>query len=256
MAALHTTYVERMTLRSGLAERQPLPRQLGFALQLFDAFTRRNRLVGTYEDRAAEQADQDYADRTGDLSRLSAHTTVRVPGRPLIPVHKRAAGTYLFFLDLPAGASVIEARSPYYLPRDITVTYPMPSLGWPAFPDVTLANEDLPLDLPSQPAAYRAQRGAATLTPSTKYPFPQDATLVRGTIRAGGAPLPGASVSRMGNPLTYVTDAGGDYVLFLNDVPGVGAPVTIQVTHPQHAPANAPVQALRGMTALLDLTMV
>jgi hypothetical protein len=256
MTALHTTFSERRTLRSGLAEHEPSVRQLGFALQLFDAFTRKNFLAGGYEDDASEQEDQSYADRTGDGRRLAEHTTVRMAGRALLPFQKRAAGTYLFFADLPPASYIVEMRSPYYQPLDVTVTLPMATLAWPAFPDVTLANENLPLDSPSQPAAYRAQRTAATAIPSTRYPFPQDATLVRGTIRSGGVPIAGATVSRVGDPRVYATDAIGDYVLFLTDIPGVGATVTIRVTHPLHAVVNAPVQALRGMTVLLDVTLV
>ena len=50
--------------------------------------------------------------------------------------------------------------------------------------------------------------------------------------------------------------ASGDYVLFFDDVPGVGAALTIQATHPLHLPANAAVEALRGTTVLRDISMV
>jgi hypothetical protein len=256
MTVLHTTFVERVTLRSGLAELQPVSRQLGFALQLFDAFTRKNQLVGGYDADAMEQADQDYADRTGDRRRLAGYTTVRLSGRSLVPFRKRSAGAYLFFVELAPGSYVVNVRSPYYQPLDVTVTLPMTSLVWPAFPDVTLANEDIPLESPSQPAAYRLQRTAATLVPSAGYPFPQDATLVRGTIRSGGVPLAGATVARPGDPRAYVTGPAGDYVLFLTDIPGVGGPVTIQAAHPLHATVTVAVQALRGMTVLQDITLV
>jgi hypothetical protein len=254
MPALRTTFVERLTLKPGLVERQPVARQLGFALLLFDAFTRQNRLVGVYEQDGAEMDDQNYADRTGDVSLLRAHTTVRLSGRLLVPFRKAPASTYLFFADLPPGAYTVTVRSPFYLARDIVLQLPMP-IAWPGFPDATLANEDLPLDSPLQPAAYRAQRQAATLIPSTKYPFSQEATLVRGTVRAGGQPLAGALVKRSGDDLEYLTDDAGDYVLFLDDVPGVGVGVTIEATHPQHPPASESVQALRGMTVLRDIAM-
>src|SRR4051812_36761657 len=234
MTAANPSFIESLILSPALVELQPVARQLGFAVQLFDAFTRKNFLTGTYDDDAREQADQAYADRTGDGSHLARYTTVRLAGRSLVPVFKRTAGTYLLFVDLPAGAHTIEVRSPYYQPLDIVVTLPMANLTWPAFPDVTLANEDVPLDSVTQPIAYRTQRTAATLLPSTRYPFPQDATLVRGTIRSGGAALAGATVTRLGDARTYVTDGAGDYVLFLTDIPGVGGSVTIQATHPSH----------------------
>jgi hypothetical protein len=252
---LKTTYVERMTLNQGLVERDPVLRQRGFVLLLFDAFTKKNGVVGTYTSDADEREDQDYADRTGDAAPLTLHTTLRLTGRPLVPLQKDA-NAFVFFVDLPPGPQVVQARSPYYLPRDITVQVPLPDARWPAFPDVTLANEDLPLGSAAQPAAYRAQREAATLVPGPRYPFPADATLVRGTIRSGNAPLAGATVRRTGDPLACVTDPTGDYVLFFDDVPGVGASLTIQATHPLHPPANAAVQALRGTTVLRDISMV
>jgi hypothetical protein len=255
VTALTTTFVERLTLNPGLVERDPVLRQRGFVLLLFDAFTKKVGVVGAYASDEAERADQEYADRTGDVTQLRVHTTVRLPGRPLVPFQKDASA-FVFFVDLPPGAHVVEVRSFYYVARDITIQLPLPDNRWPAFPDVTLANEDLPLGSASQPAAYRAQRAAATLEPNTKYPFHSDATLVRGTVRSGNVPLAGATVRRVGDPMAYVTDAAGDYVLFFDDVLGVGAAMTIQATHPLHAPVNTIVQALRGTTVLRDIAMV
>jgi hypothetical protein len=252
---LHTTFVERVVLEPGLVDFGPVVRQTGFALFLFDAFTRRNALVGLYDQSREEQADQDHARRTGDASLLAAHTTVRLAGRDTVPSRKPPAAAFLFFLELPAGQHTIEVRSPYYQPRDLVVTLPFPSATWPAFPDVTLADEDLPLDSAAQPAAYRAQRLDATLVPGRRYPFPPTATLVRGTVRSGGQPLAGATVRRTGDALASVTDATGEYVLFFDDVPGVGAVVTLDATHPQHAAVASQVQMFRGMTALRDIAM-
>jgi hypothetical protein len=254
VAGLIPTFSERVAMTPGLVERDPVLRQRGFVLLLFDAFTKRNRVEGTYSSHAAERADQEYADRTGDPTPLRARTTVRLAGRALVPFRKDASA-FVFFADLPPGPHVVEVRSPYYVPRDVTVTLPFPDAGWPAFPDVTLANEDLPLGSPLQPAAYRTQREAATLVPAPGYPFPPDATLVRGTVRSGGLPLAGAAVRRAGDPLAYVTERSGDYVLFFDDVPGVGAAVTVQATHPLHAPVSTTVQALRGTTVLRDISM-
>lgn len=255
MSALITTFSERVTLNPGLVERDPVLRQRGVVVLLFDAFTNTNGVVGTYSSDAAERADQAEADRTGDTTLLRAHTTVRLAGRSLVPDQKDGRA-FVFFADLTPGAHVVEVRSPYYLPRDITVTVPFPSANWPAFPDVTLANEDLPLGSSAQPAAYRGQRAAATLVPSTMYPFPSDATLIRGTVRAGGVPLADATVRRVADPLGYVTGPTGEFVLFFDDVPGVGAALAIQATHALHAPVNTMVQALRGTTVLRDISMV
>ncbi len=255
MTALITTFVERMTLNPGLVERDPVLRQRGAVVLLFDGFTKKNGLVGAYASNAAERADQAYADRTGDTALLRMHTTVRLAGRSLVP-HQKDARAVVFFADLTPGAHVVEVRSPYYVPRDITVQVPFPSTNWPAFPDVTLADEDVPLGSPAQPAAYRVQRAAATVEPSTMYPFPSDATLIRGTVRSGGVPLAGATVRRVADPAGYVTGATGEFVLFFDDVPGVGAALAVQATHPLHAPVNTMVQALRGTTVRRDISMV
>ena len=256
MANLVTRYSERLVFTQGLVELRPSARALGFALVLFDAVTGLNELVGVYGDPAEEQADQDHADRTGDVGALRRHTTVRLSGRTTVPYRKSPASTFLFFGDFPPATHVVEVRSPYYVARDIPVVHPPPDLSWPAFPDVTLADEDLPLDSPLQPAAYRALRALATLGPSTRYPFSATATLIRGTVRTAGQPLANATVSRAGGSETYVTAGDGEFVLVLRDVPGTGAAMTIDVTHLAHAPASVPVQALRGMTVLRDITMV
>jgi hypothetical protein len=255
VTALITTFVERMTLNPGLVERDPVLRQRGFVLLLFDAFTKKNGVVGAYASDEAERADQEYADRTGDATPLLAHTTVRLAARPLVPFQKNASA-FVFFVDLAPGSYVVEVRSPYYVARDVTVQVPFPSPNWPAFPDVTLADENLPLGSPAQPGAYRVQRAAATLAASTKYPFPSDATLIRGTVRSGGVQLAGATVRRAADPAAYVTDVTGEYVLVFDDVPGVGVVMAIQATHPLHAPVSVNVQALRGTTVLRDISMV
>lgn len=229
--------------------------KLSLALILFDGFTGQNRLEGLYADEQAEKADEALAARDGDTTRLERHTTVRLRQRPLVPFRKLPDSTFLLF-EMPAGAYTVEVRSPVYVARDIPLALPPQNPLWPAYPDVTLADEDLPLDAPAQPAAYSAQRARATLQPSVKYPFPAGATLVRGTVHAGGSALKGASVRRSGDANAYLTGDDGEYVLFFFDIPGTGQALTIQATHPQHAPANTNVTSIRGMTVLNDITMV
>jgi hypothetical protein len=147
-------------------------------------------------------------------------------------------------------------RSPYYLSREIpSIVVPMPNTGWPAFPDVTLANENLALDGPGQPPAYRAQRALASLQPSARYPFPPTATLVRGTVRASGASLAGATVRRAGQAQEYLTGADGEYVLFFSDIKGTGQAITLEAAHPLHTSASVNVTSVRGMTVLKDITL-
>jgi hypothetical protein len=180
---------------------------------------------------------------------------VRLAGQPQVPFRKTPDATYLFF-DLSPGAYVVQIRSPFYLPRDIPLGLPMPAPRWPAFPDVNLADENLPLDAAGQSDAYRAQRALATLQPSASYPFPEGASLARGTVRAGGAVLAGAVVRRVGQSGEYVTEQDGQYVLPIEGVAGVGQAITLNATHPLHVAVDVNVVAVRGMTAIADIALV
>jgi hypothetical protein len=232
------------------------PRQLtlSFALMLLDGFTGGSQLMGLYPGRDQEQEDQAGAATPEGLARLARRTTVRIAGRTVVPRRREGDATFLFF-GLTPGAYTFEVRSPYYEPRDIPLALPRPEPRWPAFPDITLANETIPLNSPLQPAVYRAQRALVTLQPVAGYPFPAGATLVRGSVRAGSQPLAGAEVRRQGFPTASTTTAAGEYVLFFHDVPGNGQTITLEASHPLHAAVAAPVGIVRGLTVVKDFAL-
>src|SRR5271156_1338953 len=127
---------------------------LQFAMLLRDGVTNSNQLVGD----------------------------VTVSSGSILGKQKDSTGAFLFLApDLKPGPQSFVVKSkldtPYYLAVQIPVTVPMPSPLWPAFPDVTLANRNLPLGDPGQTAAYKTQRQLATLLPTTAYPFPAGSTL-------------------------------------------------------------------------------
>jgi len=112
------------------------------------------------------------------------------------------------FCNLANGSYIVNVKStadePYYLPADIPVTLPFPRPEdtlwdkppvWMGFPDIVLADPNKMLDDPGQTPAYLGQRALATLSPTVAYPFPADATLVRGLVTANGIPLSGALVT-------------------------------------------------------------
>ncbi|MBV9759626.1 MAG: IPT/TIG domain-containing protein [Acidobacteriaceae bacterium] len=112
------------------------------------------------------------------------------------------------FPTLADGSYTVGVQSapdtPYYLPVAIPITLPFPRPTdtlwdsppvWPAYPDIVLADPNKLLDDPDQTPAYRAQRALATLLPSTSYPFPAGATLVRGVVTGSGQALNGALVT-------------------------------------------------------------
>jgi hypothetical protein len=228
-------------------------RTVSLALFLFDGFTGRNRLIGLYDDEAAEREDQRLAD-LGDGDRLARHTTVRIAGRSIVPFRKAPDAAWVL-LGLPAGIYTMTIRGPYYGSRDISVALPAPDPKWPAFPDVTQADESLPLDAPTQPPAYRTQRAQATLQPTPRYPFPGGATLVRGTVRSANQPLENARVRRTGQTIEYVTDKSGEYVLFFLDLVGASQTVSIEALHPLHVTVSTNVTCVRGMTVQQDIVM-
>lgn len=217
---LQTTYSEQRTLL------------LSLALELYDRFSGAASLRGEVEVRLAGSGEEAY----------------RRPGQ----------ACWLFF-DLDPGAYTLEVRSaeetPYYLPVDIPVVLPMPDPLWPAYPDRSLADLNLPLDDPAQPVPYRDQRALATLQPAVAYPFPS-ATLVRGTVFAAGSPLADARVRRLGDDLEYHTGDGGEFVLFFSDIQGTGETITLRTSHAAFADVDVLVDVRRGMTVASAITMV
>lgn len=172
---------------------------------------------------------------------------------------KDGTGNFLFY-DLKPGAQTMNVTcgtdTPYYLPVQIAVTVPMPSALWPAFPDITLANPSLPLSDPGQTAAYKAQRAAATLQPTTAYPFPSSATLIRGTVLHSGAPLASATVQLTGGPdPAYLTGSDGQFVLYVSSPPGLPQAATITATHAGLANGTANITVLRGLTVSATINM-
>lgn len=209
--------------------------QLQFALVLRDGFSDSDSLLGDVSVTCANIAGQ----RKGDSS------------------------AFLFYA-LPPGAQVLnvspDADTPYYVPRQVTVTVPVPQPAspapqflWVAFPDIRLADQTKPLRDPAQSALYKAQRDAVTLLPSTQYPFPGAATLVRGTVTHLGAKLKGATVSGAGQD--YATGDDGQFVLFVKDAPGIPQTVALKAKYAAFPDANVNVTVKRGLTSSVSIEM-
>lgn len=172
---------------------------------------------------------------------------------------KDSSGVFLFY-TLKPGAQSIQVTSgpetPYYLPASINVTIPMGSAVWPAFPDINLADPNLPLGDPSQPAAYKTQRLAATLLPANSYPFLAGSTLIRGTVRHNNNPLSGATVQQVGGiDPSYKTGDDGQFVLFISKPPGTPTQITLTATYPALAGTSVKVTVMRGLTVPVTINM-
>lgn len=184
----------------------------------------------------------------------------------IVGERKEHSGVFLFY-DLNPGPQVLEVKSaddtPYYVAMNVAVTIPVtqppppaPVFPWPAFPDIRLADQTLPLRDPGQTAAYKTQRAAATLLPTVAYPFPGNATLIRGTVEHLGNKLADATVQQTGGTApAYTTDAYGQFVLFLKDAPGIPQAVTVNAKHAGLADANVHVTVKRGLTVSVTIAM-
>jgi hypothetical protein len=222
------------------------------------------------------------SDRFTEKSQLAGLTAVRIANQPVVkpfvPQQQPGQATF-FFLDLPPANYTLEVRSnrdgrvddpnhpqvdeppyylsepPYYFRVDVPIAFPVAHERWPAFPDLLSADQTKPLDDPTQPLAFRQQRAVAMLQPTTAYPFPVGATLVRGTVLAGGLALANARVRRIGADLEYPTGPDGQYVLFFKNVVGASEVMTLRASHPLHADVDRNVEVRRGMTVAQNFVM-
>lgn len=171
---------------------------------------------------------------------------------------KDPESTYVF-LGLKPGKYTVKVQSepetPYYQPVNIPVSVPSKTPQWPAYPDRALAKLDQMLDDPAQPSAYRKERDLAALKPSTAYPFPAGATLVRGVVKAGKVPLSGATVVRSGETSGYKTGPTGEYVLFFKRITGRTETVTLVASQAIRPDVTVTVNVLRAATVSLDIVM-
>ena len=238
--------------------------QLGLALMLYDGFTGAQELIGEIS------VSLSYETLTSPLTSPLASPPDFFQPTLNKPIRKPPLATFLFF-GLLTGDYIAQVRSnndspgqtpPFYLPADISITVsdlpitvPVQPPIWPAFPDIKLADSTKPLNDPTQNAAYRAQRLAATLQPTTAYPFPVGSTLVRGTVFANGVALAGATVQSPAADLQYVTGADGGFVLFFTQISGVQQPITLQATHALHPAVSQSTDVHRGMTVTTNIVM-
>jgi hypothetical protein len=222
------------------------------------------------------------SDRFTETNQLAGRITVKVANqpftKPFVPLQVQGQTTF-FFIDLPLAAHTLEVRSnsagriddpnhpqvdeppyylnepPYYFNVDIPIAFPLAHDRWPGFPDLLQAIQTLPLDDPGQPLAFRQQRAAAMLQPTTAYPFPVGATLVRGTVLAGNLPVENARVRRVGDDLEYLTGPDGEFVLFFKQVNGASESITLRATHAPQPDKDQVVEIRRGMTVTQDIVM-
>jgi hypothetical protein len=224
------------------------PPALSLALQLFDAFTGESTVYGSLD--------------------------VSIAGQPA-PTQMPGQSAFLFY-DLPAGTYTISVASaeepPYYFPTSILVTLPVASIqnsstgtsiSWPAFPDISKADLTIPLNDPAQNPAYLDERAQAGLSPTPKYPFPPDATLVRGVVSNGSTPVQGVNVQCSDAVAQVTTDGNGEFVLIFESLSATVNGTSSLVTQKSEVvnasfgetQKSATVQVMRGMTASVQIQL-
>jgi hypothetical protein len=231
-------------------------RKLVFALMLSDQFTETNQLAGRITVSIANQ-----------------------PFRPpFVPVQQPGQANFFFF-DLPPALYTLQVRSnsagriddpntpqldeppyylserPYYFDVDVPIVFPPAHDHWPAFPDLLAADQTKPLNDLTQPVAFRQQRALAALQPTTAYPFPIGATLVRGAALVGGLPVANARVRRVADDLEYLTGPDGEFVLFFKKVVGASEQITLRATHAPQPDKDQAVTIRRAMTVSQNIVL-
>lgn len=198
---------------------------------------------------------------------LRGPVSMVIVGKPqigaYIPYRKPDEGTFCFYDDLPDGTYTLRIRSedkpPIYLPIDITLSVPLSDSTvdprWPAYPNLALANQSLMLDDPTQPQEYKDQRKLSMLRPTVLYPFPADATLIRGQVVSGNNAVNTATVSHDGGESSYVTEKDGWYVLFVRNLSGLSQQVTIKTTKSGFPDSTMTVTVKRGQTVTQDVAL-
>jgi hypothetical protein len=207
--------------------RESIKTSLALAVMLRDAYTRRSSLLGEIEVKVAD-----------------VETAVRKP----------VESTFLF-ATLPAGMHAITVRStedpPLYLPVDLAITLPMTDPLWPAFPDRSVANLTLPFDSPLQTPLFRSQFLQASLIPSAAYPFPGDATLIRGSVSSAMGPLDDVGISD-GAAMRYRTGTSGEFVVFVSPYQ---PSVTLTFQRTGFSDSVVPVSVPAQGTAIVNVLM-
>ncbi len=198
---------------------------------------------------------------------LRGPVSMAIAGKPqigaYIPYRKPDEGTFCFYDGLPNGTYTLQVKSedkpPIYLPIDISLSVPLSDSAvdpkWPAYPNLALADRDLPLDDPTQPQKYKDQRKLSMLRPTVFYPFPVEATLIRGRVLSGNNPVDNATVSHDGGESNYVTEKDGWYVLFVRKFSGLAQQVTIKTIKSGFPDNTMAVTAKRGQTVTQDIAL-
>lgn len=107
---------------------------------------------------------------------------------------------YYCFTGLEVGSYTVSIKPELYFPEEIIVNMSV-------FSD------------PNNPVVEVNSKPEVAIKPSPRYPFPANATLVRGLIESGsGKPVAGLKVRVKGKDIENLTDSRGEFVLYFKNV--------------------------------------
>lgn len=155
---------------------------------------------------------------------------------------KNPSGYYVF-LDLPPGNYKLKTQTQYYFDQEVDKTLPISISDGPSVPLI--------------------------LKPNPCYPFPERATLIRGTVKdIDGTPVSEAAVRIVGKEMESRTTEKGEFVLYFKtlkeqDIIKVNKKrymkgdgdkeLQLQVTHPNYDIKMVSVEAEEGKTTSVSI---
>lgn len=109
---------------------------------------------------------------------------------------------YYFFTDLEARDYTLSIKSEFYLPEKKLVNM-----------------SSSPFSDPKEPVVEVDGKPEIILKPNPEYPFPANATLIRGQIKSNSEePLAGIKVGVEEKNMESFTDSRGEFVLYFTDI--------------------------------------
>jgi len=175
--------------------------------------------------------------------------SVRLKGLPQSAAVRNGSGFFCFEGDLPPGPYTLVFKPD----RTTSDWYYLEPVG-PVWEDTFERGVNLPLPDPLSPLEV------ATFVPKPSYPFPANATLVRGRVTRGtpdgvGGVVVSTSYQHVDPPggppgpvaVKTLTDREGEFVLFFKRLPGATQTVTLSADM-SGAHAQQPVTITEGTT--------
>lgn len=137
---------------------------------------------------------------------------------------------YFLFTDLPSETYTIKAEGAYYFSKVVTGVTGLDPLK----PVVEFEIE-----------------------PNASYPFPEDATLLKGTVTTNtGAAISNATVAIEGSTRSVLTDDNGKFIFYFKDVVGDEVSVTLNIAQPGYIAKTVSYTVNNGSRKIVSIILL